>query len=158
MKTIYQIIAIAGLAIIAGFGANALRSDGIFVYCQKNIESRADTSSDNPLRISLARAESLYKENKAVFIDARPASEYQSGHIKGAINLPWAKAEEMCFEVLQNIPMDKPIVTYCDGETCELSDFLASFLNDLGYTNAKALHDGWGRWQENELPQAYPES
>lgn len=157
MKVIYQMTAILGLALIAGFGFNAVRSDGILVYCQWNTESRADAATTHPLRISLTKAARLYKKDKAVFIDARPVSAYKSGHIKGALNLPWAKAEEVCFKILKGIPMDKHIVTYCDGKSCELSDFLASFLNDLGYKNAKSLHNGWSRWQETGLPKAYPE-
>lgn len=157
MKIISQIAAIICIALITGFGVNALRDNGIRAYCQWNIESQADAATTDPLRIPLEKAAKLHEQDEAVFIDARPESAYQSGHIKGALNLPWARAEEMCFEILPDIPMDKPIVTYCDGEACELSDFLAEFLKDLGYTNAKSLHNGWRRWQEKDLPQAYPE-
>jgi len=157
MKIIYQIIAIISVAAIIGFGANSIRDDGIMVYCQWPIESQADAATTNPMRISLEKAAKLYNQQNVVFIDARPEAAYQSGHIKGAFSLPWARAEEMCFKILQDIPMDRPIVTYCDGEACELSDFLASFLKDLGYKNAKSLHNGWQRWQEEDLPQAYPE-
>ena len=157
MKIIYQIAAIVGIAVIAGFGINAVRDNGIMVYCHWELESQADAATADPLKIPLEKAARLYKQDNAVFIDARPESAYQSGHIKGALNLPWARAEEMCFEIVQDIPMDRPIVTYCDGEACELSDFLASFLKDLGYKNAKSLHNGWQRWQEKGLPQAYPE-
>ncbi len=156
MKITYQIIAIISFALIAGFGFNAVRSDGILLYCQWCIESQADAATSNPLRISLKNAADLYIKDKAIFIDARPVSAYTSGHIKGALNLPWAEAEEMCFKILQDVPMDKHIVTYCDGESCELCDFLASFLKDLGYINVKSLHNGWSRWKENGLPQAYP--
>src|SRR6056297_854768 len=157
MQSLGQTLAIVCLALIAGFGFNAVRSDGICLDCQWPIESQADAATANPLRISLKRAASLYKKDKAVFIDARPVSAYESGHIKGALNLPWAKAEETCFKILQNIPVQKTIVTYCSGEACELSDLLASFLKDLGYPHARSLHNGWQRWKENGLPQAYPE-
>ena len=157
MKIIYQIAAIIGVAAIIGFGVNSIRDDGIMLYCQWPIESQADAATTNPMRVSLEKAVKLYKQQNAVFIDARPETAYQTGHIKGALSLPWARAEEMCFKILQDIPMDRPIVTYCDGEACELSDFLASFLKDLGYKNAKSLHNGWQRWQEKGLPQAYPE-
>ena len=158
MKIIFQIAIIIGISAILGFSVNCVRSDGILIYCQWHAESQADAATSDPLRISFEKAADLYKKNEAVFIDARPASEYESGHIKGAINIPWGNAEEMCFKIFQKIPLEKPIVTYCDGPACELSDFLAEFLQDIGYKNAKALHDGWGRWLENGLPQTYPES
>jgi len=157
MKSIYQIFLIALISATLGFGTNTIRSAQLPVWPPGDIETRTNSGENNPLRISLKEAERLYKDNAALFIDARPESAYQSGHIKGAVNLPWQKAEEQWFEVIQNTPLDKPIITYCDGKSCELSDFMAAFLQDLGYTNAKALHDGWGRWQEKGLPQAYPE-
>lgn len=158
MKRIYQIFLIALISATVGFGANTVRNDPLPVRDPGNIEKKADTAQEDPLRIPLREAERLYKEEAALFIDARPESAYQAGHIKGAVNLPWQKAEEQFYEVVENVPADKPIITYCDGESCELSDFLASFLQDIGYENAKALHDGWGRWKEKGLPQAYPES
>lgn len=157
MKSIYRIFLIALISATVGFGANTVRNDQIPVWHPGDSEARANTGENDPLRISLQGAERLYEEDAALFIDARPESAYQSGHIKGAVNLPWQKAEEQFYEVIENVPADKPIITYCDGESCELSDFLASFLQDIGYPNAKALHDGWGRWQEKGLPQAYPE-
>ncbi|MFP4226642.1 MAG: rhodanese-like domain-containing protein [Desulfobacterales bacterium] len=157
MKIISQIAVIICIAAITGFGVNAVRESGIMVYCQWELESQADAATSDPMRISLEKAAALYEEDAAVFIDARPESAYQSGHIKDALNLPWARAEEMCFEIFQDIPMDKPVITYCDGEACELSDFLAEFLKELGYTKARSLHNGWSRWQEKGLPQAYPE-
>jgi rhodanese-related sulfurtransferase len=152
MRIVYQIIGIAIVAAIAAFGSNTLRRDGILVYCPADIQSRADAAEKDPLAISLERAITLYKKNQAVFIDARPESLYRECHIKGAVNLPWDRAEEQCFAVFQRIPLNKPIITYCDGEACQLGTFLASFLRDLGYENARALHNGLTRWRKHGLP------
>ena len=157
MKRIYQIFLIALISATVGFSANSVRNDPLPAWHPGDIEAGANSGEDDPLRISLEKAERLYKKDAALFIDARQESAYQAGHIKDAVNLPWQKAEAQFYEVIDNVPADKPIITYCDGESCELSDFLASFLQDIGYANAKALHDGWGRWQKKGLPQAYPE-
>jgi len=154
MRILYQIIGIFVLVGIAGLGSNALRSEPLLVWGSPRPESEASASEINPLRISLERASELYQTEQAIFIDARPEAAYRAGHIKGAINLPWQRAEEEFFRVLEQIPRDRPIVTYCDGKACELSDHLAGFFQDLGYTRARALHNGLSRWQNKGLPLA----
>jgi 3-mercaptopyruvate sulfurtransferase SseA len=43
-------------------------------------------------------------------------------------------------------------VTYCDGETCSLSEDLAKELMAMGYKQVKVLLNGWTRWNEAGLP------
>lgn len=152
MKTVYQIICIALIAALAGLGTNLFREDSILVFCRGKAASGAATPEYDPLQISLVQAQELYLEDRAVFIDARPESAYRTCHITGALNVPWQQAEEECFMICQKIPVDKTIITYCDGPSCELSDFMASFLLDLGYMNARSLHNGLSRWREAGLP------
>jgi rhodanese-related sulfurtransferase len=47
---------------------------------------------------------------------------------------------------------ENPIVTYCDGETCELSHNLALFLREAGFVNTRVLVDGWKLWQQSGGP------
>lgn len=154
MRTLYQIIGIFILVGIAGLGSNAMRSEPLLVWGSPRLEAEASASEINTLRISLKRARELYQTDQAVFIDARPEPAYRAGHIKDAINLPWQRAEEECFRIIEQIPTDRPIVTYCDGKACDLSDDLARFFQDLGYTKARALHNGLSRWQKKGLPLA----
>ncbi|MFW5901676.1 MAG: rhodanese-like domain-containing protein [Thermodesulfobacteriota bacterium] len=154
MRTLYQIIGIFILVGIAGFGSNMMRSEPLLVRGSPHLEAEASASEINTLRISLEQARELYNADQAIFIDARPEPAYRTGHIKDAINLPWQRAEEECFRVLEQIPMDRPIVTYCDGKTCDLSEHLARFFQDLGYTKARSLHNGLSRWQKKGLPLA----
>jgi rhodanese-related sulfurtransferase len=154
MRTLYQIIGIFILVGAAGLGSNAMRGEPLLFWGSPQLESEANASEINPLRISLEQAKKLYTTEQATFIDARPESAYRAGHIKDAINLPWQRAEDEFFRVVEKIPMDRPIVTYCDGKACELSDHLARFFRDLGYTRARALHNGLSRWQKKGLPLA----
>jgi rhodanese-related sulfurtransferase len=52
-------------------------------------------------------------KKKFVLIDARPAEEYQQGHIAGAINIP---PDRMKTETA-SLPKDKatPMIFYCRG-------------------------------------------
>lgn len=54
--------------------------------------------------------------------------------------------------ITQDLDLETPIVTYCDGETCELSHDLALFLRDAGFTNTRVLANGWTVWQQIGLP------
>lgn len=69
-----------------------------------------------------------------IFIDVREPSEYNSGHVAGAINIPpsdlLAGAKK-----LQHIPKDTEIVLYClSGSRSNASMHI---LRDMGYTNLK---------------------
>jgi len=52
----------------------------------------------------------------------------------------------------QELDLETRIVTYCDGETCELSHDLALFLRDAGFLNTRVLVNGWKLWQQSGLP------
>jgi len=56
--------------------------------------------------------------------------------------------------VTEDISPDTPIITYCDGEICELSHNLAIFLRDMGFRNVRILVNGWALWKEEGLPIA----
>ncbi len=48
-------------------------------------------------------------------LDIRGAGDYEKGHIKGAINVPWGTA---IAETLSSVPADKPVYIYCyTGQT-----------------------------------------
>jgi len=74
------------------------------------------------------------------------------GHIKGAISLPYREADWKFVETMTGVPDDSAVITYCDGETCELSMDLALFLKNAGYKNVKVLSNGWTVWKQNGLP------
>ncbi len=60
-------------------------------------------------RISAEDLRAQLGRNAVTVIDVRQATDYQRGHIAGAINIPFASVETQ----LDSIPKDKPIVTYC---------------------------------------------
>lgn len=107
---------------------------------------------DDPPAISLDDAVLEFRSGKTAFLDARYPEDYESGHIKGAINLPWEEFEEYSPQVLPKLPFDKEIITYCDGSECETSLLLARELRDMGYENIKTFFGGWSEWQKAGLP------
>ena len=102
--------------------------------------------------ISIGDAQKLFADKKAVFIDARSAEEFKAGHILGALSLPWNDFNKLFNSAAPEIPQDKPIIAYCDGESCGLSKELALALKDLGYADVRVLINGWSVWVQQGLP------
>ncbi len=151
-KTLRQVLLIVLITLVAGLVSNLFRADKIpFVENWSEKTKHAALSGEN-LEVSLEEAVKLFGKNGAIFIDARPFEEYGKGHIKGAVSLPYEEADLKFAEVLSGISEDNVIVTYCDGETCELGMDLAVFLRDAGYKKVRVLLNGWSIWQQNRLP------
>ena len=60
-------------------------------------------------RIAVEDLRAKLNRNEVTVIDVRDASSFAARRIPGAINVPFASVESM----LDQIPKDKPIVTYC---------------------------------------------
>ena len=105
---------------------------------------------DEAKAITLKQAYSLFQQD-VLFIDARDYVEYEIGHIKGAIALPYYEFDKYK-SVLDSISKNTPLVTYCDGTDCDLSILLGDKLFELGYSQVYIFFGGWIDWQENSYP------
>ena len=73
--------------------------------------------------------------------------DYNNGHISGAINIPEYNFDKSN-PVIKTIPKDKTIVSYCDGDDCEMSVKLADNLFNLGYEKVYIFFGGWKEWKK----------
>ena len=78
----------------------------------------------------------------ALVIDVREVSEYEEGHIPGAVNIPIRTVAAN----LDKIPTDRQVYVYCQsgfraGQTL-------SSLGMLGYDNVLSYKPGWQGWTE----------
>ncbi len=105
---------------------------------------------DQPKAIKLDFAYKLFNQ-KVKFIDARPVEEFSEGHIKGAINIPFYGSEEY-ESVLNQISKDEYLVTYCNGDDCDLSILLGDELFGKGYKKVYVFYGGWNDWLKNNYP------
>jgi rhodanese-related sulfurtransferase len=81
-----------------------------------------------------------------IIIDTQPLDVYQTGHIKGAVSLPWKK--KISLQDVARLQKDKLIVTYCDcGPGESDSGDVASQLLEMGFKDVRVLQDpsiqGW---------------
>lgn len=88
-----------------------------------------------------------------ILVDARMGALYVRGHIPGAESLPAFTAPELLQVQSLSIRPDIPVVTYCDGGECELSESLAILLQeDVGCSEVMVLEGGFGAWVQAGLP------
>jgi rhodanese-related sulfurtransferase len=105
---------------------------------------------DEAKAITLKHAYSLYNQN-VLFIDARDYVEYEIGHIKYAVSLPYLDYDEYK-TILDTIAKTIPIVVYCDGKDCDLSILLGDKLFESGYKEVYIFFGGWIDWQMANYP------
>jgi rhodanese-related sulfurtransferase len=105
---------------------------------------------DEAKAITLKQAYSLFNQN-VLFIDARDYVEYEIGHIKNAVSLPYVDFDEYK-NILDTIPKSIPIVAYCDGRDCDLSILLGDKLFETGYKEVYIFFGGWVDWQMANFP------
>ena len=151
-KASWQVPVLVILSAVVALAVNALRTDRLPLVGDWSVAARITTATGERMDISLAEAQKLFSSNTVVFIDARPTEDYSQGHIQGAHSLPWNDVDQKFMSVTQELELETPIITYCDGETCELSHQLALFLRDAGFLNTRVLVNGWALWQKAGLP------
>ena len=102
-----------------------------------------DSLEPLPREELLARVE----QGLVTIIDVRPASEYDAGHVPGAINMPLDKLDDQ----LGDFDSDREIVAYCRGPHCVLAFDAVEKLRKQGF-KASRLEDGFPEWKIAGLP------
>lgn len=152
-QALLQGAAILALAALIALTVNLVRRDAIPLVGDWSPKGRMSESALGAGGlISMEEARLLFETNEALFLDARSPGAYRSGHIQGALSLPWADFEARFEEIVGMIPVDFPIITYCDVESCSMGMDLALALSGKGYVNVRALADGWSAWKTANLP------
>jgi rhodanese-related sulfurtransferase len=153
-RAAWQVPVLVALSAAVALAVNALRADRLPLVGDFSVAARMTTATGERMDIPLEEAEKLFFTHAAVFVDARSVEDYAHGHIQGARSLPWHEVDINFIGVTQDLDLETPIITYCDGETCELSHDLAFFLRDAGFKNSRVLVNGWKLWQQSGLPVA----
>lgn len=86
-------------------------------------------------RVSVQDAKALYDAGNVKIIDVRVTTDYNTEHIKGAINIPQNDAGKR----LAEIPKSGNVIVYCECPNDEESAGTAKSLQTAGYYNVKVL-------------------
>ncbi|BDI02623.1 metalloregulator ArsR/SmtB family transcription factor [Ligilactobacillus murinus] len=115
--------------------ASSLKQVGVVRLEKMQADLAKKTGS---LTITLKQAK---QQDHALFLDVRPADEYQAGHIEGALNIPFEQLEEH----LSFLPQDRGIIVYCRGKLCTYADLATGLLHAKGY-EAYSLNYSYYDW------------
>jgi molybdopterin/thiamine biosynthesis adenylyltransferase/rhodanese-related sulfurtransferase len=88
----------------------------------------------------------------ATVIDVREDSEWEQGHLPGAVHISKSYVEQQIEAAVPD--RDAPVVLYCAGGVRSL--FAAQTLEQLGYTNVASMSGGFQGWKSAGLPWEAP--
>ena len=153
-----QIILILSLAIALGLLRSFFIDDPEFslIKQERIIEevvsfSLPDEMTD-PMIVNLEFAKYHFNAGSAVFIDARDAEDYESGHIQNAVNIPYDNYEDY-EDVINGLDDSGIYIIYCSGDECSLSIDLADYLyNEKLIDKLLIFEGGWPEWRDAGYP------
>ena len=84
----------------------------------------------------------------ATVIDVREASEWEQGHLPGALHISKSYVEQQIENAVPD--RDAPVILYCAGGVRSL--FAAQTLMDMGYTDVASMSGGFQAWKAEGRP------
>jgi len=149
-QTLYQILIILCAAIVISLLFNQIRPDPIKFGGVPLILNNDLPLHDNSVvsEISINNAYEVLMQGRSLLVDARSESDFEQGHIKGAVNLYEKEFDEWIDDFLSRTDPETKIITYCDGIHCSLGSVLAEKFFSVGYNNVYYLANGLTRWKE----------
>jgi sulfur-carrier protein adenylyltransferase/sulfurtransferase len=102
--------------------------------------------------VDVSRASELRETDSPVFVDVRERSEWDEGHVPGAVHVPKSHLES---RIEQAVPdRDATVVVYCASGS--RSVFAARTLEELGYEHVASMSGGFTEWKRNGFPFDLP--
>ena len=95
---------------------------------------------------------SALASGEAVLVDVREASEWDQGHLPGAVHISKSYVEQQIEAAVPD--RDAPVILYCAGGVRSL--FAAQTMEALGYTNVASMSGGFQAWKSQGLPWEAP--
>jgi ArsR family transcriptional regulator len=87
------------------------------------------------------------RDGLVTVLDVRPADEFATGHLPGAVNIPLGELEQR----LAELDPQQEVVAYCRGPWCVLSFEAVAALRARGFS-VRRLEDGLPEWKASGLP------
>jgi rhodanese-related sulfurtransferase len=114
----------------------------------------AVTDPDVPLpkHLSVKEGRTLYETQDALFVDARRIRRFESGHVPGAIPLPWTTFDRYYHDSITELIKRPIIVVYDDGMIDTKARELGRKLIEDGFPTVYHLEGGLGAWVNHGCP------
>lgn len=117
----------------------------LFTACNN---SNSQTGGGETLLPAKTFDQKLHELKNVQLVDVRTPEEYQSGFIKGAVNINLNAADFS--SNIEKLDKEKPVMVYCKGGG--RSAKAAAQLKKAGFKNVYDLEGGIMAWQNAELP------
>lgn len=102
------------------------------------------SEKDGIMKIDVKTLQNKLENEEITLLDVRESSEYEGGHIEGAVNAPLSSLDANQLPY----PKDEPIYVIC--RSGNRSAQAASQLQDAGYTEIYDVSGGMIAWQSIE--------
>lgn len=102
------------------------------------------SEKDEVTRIDVETLQNKLENEEITLLDVREVSEYEGGHIEGAVNAPLSSLDTNQL----SYPKDEPIYVIC--RSGNRSAQAASQLQDAGYTEIYDVSGGMMAWESIE--------
>jgi molybdopterin/thiamine biosynthesis adenylyltransferase/rhodanese-related sulfurtransferase len=109
-------------------------------------EARATIKEVSPQEVDALPAAS------ATLVDVREASEWEQGHLPGAVHISKSYVEQQIEGAVPD--HDTPVILYCAAGVRSL--FAAQTLSAMGYSNVASMSGGFQSWKGAGLPWEAP--
>ncbi|WP_020675111.1 rhodanese-like domain-containing protein [Geopsychrobacter electrodiphilus] len=85
-------------------------------------------------------------------VDARDHHLYATAHLPGAISLPLGEVGQSLKKFKAQIPLETPLILYCNGFGCPDSFDLGVRLIAAGYLHVQVYEGGFPEWRDRGRP------
>lgn len=137
------------IALVLGSLANALSPRGLSWSRPLGRDLRARILDAGLHPVDVDRLPDLLRERRIRLLDARPAEEFRTGHLAGALSHPWKDVDDGKIPLP---PPDGPTVLYCANEFCEDALRLGRLLLERGDADVAVLIQGYDGWWNRRWP------
>lgn len=96
--------------------------------------------------VNTMTATELANAGQTMIVDVRARSEWDAGHLKGALHIPLPELADR----IKELPTDRPLVLHCQGGGRSM--IAASLLQSRGISEVTNLTGGYGAWVKAGLP------
>lgn len=131
------------LSICCGLGSNQLRTRPLSLSRPVTALAEGD--------IGLLEARQKLADPEYVFLDTRPRTFYQKGHLPGALSLPIREFSQVYPELEPRLT-NKTLVVYCGGPRCPKAEIVRGYLESKGHKGVRLFRIGITGWAEEGLP------
>jgi rhodanese-related sulfurtransferase len=143
--SITQAAGFAIAALLCGMFYHFANDEGLLANANATASIQQAHQGNFILKISESEVQKLLNTD-TVFIDARFARDFKSGHLEGAISLPVDANDVERQKVTADIAKDARIVLYCQSAGCKFAEIVAIRLIANGFTDISIFKGGWREW------------